>query len=128
MTRAGFSFTIAIVLFGVATALGQSTEIRNDQVWTDTKGERIDCHEGGILRVGDTFYWHGRSYNGHKTGMYGREGAEYRCGLNVYSSKDLVNWTSHGSCLSYPETGWITEGTWHRPRVLYNEPTKKYVM
>jgi Glycosyl hydrolases family 43 len=121
-----FGMAAALVLF--AQTRVQADEIRNDEVWLDTKGNRIDCHEGSILRVGDTFYWYGRAYNGHKTGMYGKEGAKYRCGLNVYSSKDLVNWTNRGACLPYPESGWVTEGTWHRPRVLYNKQTKKYVL
>jgi hypothetical protein len=27
--------------------------------WTDTSGNRIQAHGGGILKVGSTFYWFG---------------------------------------------------------------------
>lgn len=116
---------MTVVVLALGCPRVDAAEIRNHTVWKDTEGELIDCHEGGILRVGDTFYWHGRAYKGHKTGMYGKEGAKFRCGLNVYSSTDMVNWTCRGACLSYPASGWVTEGTWHRPRVLYNDQTRK---
>ena len=102
--------------------------IRNHTHWLDTDGNLIDCHEGGLIRVGDTFYWHGRSYRGNIDGIYGTLGAQFRCGLCCYRSTDLVNWTYLGPCLEYPESGWLTEGTWHRPRVIYNALTKKYVL
>jgi len=102
--------------------------IRNHVNWLDTDGNLIDCHEGGITRFGDTFYWYGRSYHGNIDGIFGTRGAEFRCGLRCYRSTDLVNWTCEGPCLAYPETGWLTGGTWHRPRVIYNALTKKYVL
>ena len=33
------------------------------EVWPDDKGVHINAHGGGILRVGDTYYWFGE----HKT-------------------------------------------------------------
>lgn len=102
--------------------------IRNHTEWRDTAGNPIDCHEGGILRVGDTYYWYGRIYHGNDRGIYGTGGAPFRCGLNCYSSTNLVDWTFEGNILSYPDSGWLTEGTWHRPRVLFNEKTGKYVL
>jgi hypothetical protein len=102
--------------------------IRNHAEWRDTEGNLIDCHEGGILRVGEKYYWYGRSYHGNDKGIYGTGGAGFRCGLNCYSSANLVDWTFEGNILSYPDSGWITEGTWHRPRVLYNEKSRKYVL
>jgi hypothetical protein len=102
--------------------------IHNHTEWHDTKGNLIDCHEGGILRVGPRYYWYGRGYHGNDTGVFGTEGARFRCGFNCYSSSNLVDWAFEGKILSYPDSGWLTEGTWHRPRVLFNETTKKYVL
>jgi len=102
--------------------------IRNHSVWKDTKGNPIDCHEGAILRVDARYYWYGRSYHGNVKGIYGTGGAKFRCGLNCYSSSNLVDWTFEGNVLSYPDSGWITEGTWHRPRVLFNKKTSTYVL
>ena len=119
---------LTVALLALLSSQTAAAEIRNHSIWRDTQGNLIDCHEGGILRVGDTFYWYGRAYKGHKTGMYGKEGAKFRCGLNVYSSTDLVNWNCRGVCLSYPASGFLTAGTWHRPRVLYHSQTGKYVL
>jgi hypothetical protein len=102
--------------------------IRNHTKWVATDGNLIDCHEGGIIRVGDTFYWHGRSYRGNIDGIYGTAGAKFRCGFRCYRSTNLVNWTFAGPSLEYPQSGWLTEGTWHRPRVIYNALTKKFVL
>ena len=33
------------------------------EVWPDDKGVHINAHGGGILRIGDTYYWFGE----HKT-------------------------------------------------------------
>lgn len=30
-------------------------------VWYDTAGAKIDAHGGGIVKVGNTFYWVGQS-------------------------------------------------------------------
>ncbi len=102
--------------------------IRNHTFWRDTKGRPIDCHEGGLLRVGAKYYWYGRAYHGNDKGIYGTNGAKFCCGINCYSSENLVDWKHEGAILSYPDSGWITEGTWHRPRVLFNKKTSKYVL
>jgi hypothetical protein len=88
----------------------------------------IDCHEGAIIRVGDIFHWIGRAYHGNDTGVFGTAGAKFRCGLRAYHSTDLVNWHYDGPALEYPADGWLTEGTWHRPRIIYNAATRKFVL
>lgn len=45
----------------------------------------INAHGGGILRVGDTYYWFGE----HKT--EGSAGNLAQVGVHCYSSKDLYN-------------------------------------
>ena len=102
--------------------------IRNHALWQDTDGQPIDCHEGCILRMGDAFYWYGRRYHGNIDGIFGREGMAHRLGFVCYRSFDLVNWSFAGNCLEYPADGWITQGTWHRPRILYCRKTHKYVL
>lgn len=122
----GVALAALLVLFQAAPP--KTVEIRNHARWTDTDGHLIDCHEGGMLRVGNTFYWYGRAYKGNIDGIYGAGGAKFRCGLTCYSSTDLVHWKNRGSILAYPESGFLTLGTWHRPRVLFNAATGKYVL
>lgn len=116
-------------LFAGLLAQDQPSQlIRNDTDWLDTSGQRISAHEGGISRFGDTFYWYGTNYRGNPKGIYGREGNPLQNGFNVYRSTDLVNWTYEGVCLDFTRLKNAIGGTAHRPNVLYNSTTKKYVM
>jgi beta-xylosidase len=105
------------------------------QVWTDTEGNPINAHGAGILVDQGTYYWFGEIKSG-KTWLVERTGWEcYRVhagGVSCYSSSDLVHWKNEGVALT-PEredsasdihTGRVIE----RPKVVYNEKTKKYVM
>lgn len=90
------------------------------QLWYDDKGELINAHGGGILYIDKTYYWFGE-----KRGRHGSEG------VNVYSSKDLYNWTFRGLALAQQEdtTSDITNGcVMERPKVIYNKKTKQFVM
>jgi len=92
-----------------------------EQVWNDTEGNHIQAHGGGILKRGNVYYWYGE---------------ERRQGLDTskrfvsgYESKDLIHWKFMGDVLGLedPEqlgSHWILE----RPKVYYNQPTKRYVM
>lgn len=106
--------------------------IRNRAVWRDSDGKIIDCHEGAIQRAGDRFYWYGRTYRGNVDGIYGTNGAKFRCGFVCYSSADLVHWKNEGDILTYTDAPkdlpWMLEGTWHRPRMIFNARTGHYVL
>lgn len=53
----------------------------------------------------------------------------YVLGINVYSSKDLLNWKNEGKALS-PINGTEIgpETVVERPKVVYSEPTKTWVV
>ncbi|MDQ3843028.1 MAG: glycoside hydrolase family 43 protein [Bacteroidota bacterium] len=90
------------------------------EVWYDDRGEVINAHGGGVLYVDHTYYWFGE-----KRGQRASEG------VNVYSSKDLYNWTYKGVALSPADdtTSDIARGClMERPKVIYNPKTGKYVM
>jgi beta-xylosidase len=95
------------------------------QVWEDDQGVHINAHGGGFLIHNDTYYWFGE----HK--IEGKIGNTAQVGVGVYSSKDLYNWKNEGIALKVHEDsnsllvkGCIIE----RPKVIYNEQTKKFVM
>jgi len=102
--------------------------IRNYSAWTDTAGNPISCHDGGITRVGDTFYWYGTSYQGNPQGLWGRRAAHLPQRFNCYRSKNLVDWKYEGVCFQVPKDGWLAKGTSHRPNVLYNDKAGRYVL
>ncbi len=96
-----------------------------DEVWTDTDGNHINAHGGGILLDGDTYYWFGE----HK--VAGSGGNKAMVGVGVYSSTDLYNWKNEGIALkmledtsSMLQVGSVVE----RPKVIYNDSSGKYVM
>lgn len=121
----GMGGLLALCFLGELSA---SEPIRNHTDWVDTDGRHISCHDGGITRIGDTFYWYGSNYEGNPTYLWGRIAAHLQRDFNVYSSKNLVDWKYEGACLKFPKTGRMSLGTSHRPNVLYNDKTQKYVM
>lgn len=96
------------------------------EIWKDNTGTHINAHGGGILFHKGIYYWYGE----HKVG--GELGNTAQVGVGCYSSTDLYNWKNEGIALKVNETdpshdiakGCILE----RPKVIYNDRTKKFVM
>jgi beta-galactosidase len=90
-------------------------------IWNDTDGNVINVHGGGIIQVDKKYYWVGEKR--------GRKSSE---GVNMYSSSDLYNWKYEGVALptvaDNPEHDLADGCKIERPKVIYNEKTKKYVM
>lgn len=91
-----------------------------EQLWLDNKGNHIQAHGGGIIKIGKIYYWFGE-YRAKDNDP------EFRY-VGCYSSTDLVNWKFLKKIqFSDPENlgeGWVLE----RPKVYYNNLTKKFVM
>ena len=109
-----------LCLAGVGGAAGPQT-IRPGEVWPDDRGNHVQAHGGGIIKVGDTYYWFGedRSQGLDSSKRY----------VACYSSKDLAQWTFRNRAIqmSAPEDfspRWVLE----RPKVFHNAKTGKYVM
>ncbi|MDD4970572.1 MAG: family 43 glycosylhydrolase [Paludibacter sp.] len=91
------------------------THIANGENFTDTRGNSINAHGGGFIKVDDYYYWIGEN---RKQGVF----------VSCYRSKDLMNWEFRGDLLtrqSHPE---LDRANIERPKVIYNEKTKKFVM
>ncbi|MCM3132347.1 S-layer homology domain-containing protein [Paenibacillus polysaccharolyticus] len=148
----GYFYTIQAKVDGmdtpVSAPLGVSTvrtSITPGQIWPDQNGKPIDAHGAGFFYDEKTekYYWYGEYHTG------GWPAA----GVRAYSSKDLMNWTDEGMALTMLQSmddfdtnplikelyagredrvdiwadirkGRIIE----RPKVIYNDKTKKYVM
>ena len=112
-------FLCAAMLLG--STARPADAIRPGEIWPDNRGQHIQAHGGGILKVGDTFYWFGEDRG--KT-----NGRGLRC-VACYSSTNLAQWTFRNQVFKSrnPENfgrGWVLE----RPKVFYNAKTKKFVM
>lgn len=115
------SIVLAAITATAIAALRSSDVIRPGAVWLDNRGKEIQAHGGGILKQGKVYYWFGedRSQDNDPNKHY----------VACYSSKDLAHWRFRGQVLaiSNPENlgnHFILE----RPKVFYNQRTKKYVM
>lgn len=95
----------------------------SDRAWNDVDGNYINAHGGGVLPYEGRYYWFGE----HRPA----KGFSTEVGVTCYSSKDLRDWKYEGVALGVSEEagddierGCIME----RPKVIYNEKTKKFVM
>src|SRR5438094_170361 len=95
--------------------------IKPGAIWPDDRNRHIQAHGGGIIKLGDTWYWYGedRSSDNDKSKRY----------VACYSSTDLVHWRFRNQVIKQagpPDIGprWVLE----RPKVFYNAKTKKFVM
>ncbi len=125
-----------LVFASLMTAFGQPAadppaqpygahDFRPGALWLDDKGVHINAHSAGMLFHDGTYYWFGE----HKT--EGRGGNRANVGVHVYSSKDLYNWKDQGIALKVsddPESEIASGCVIERPKVIYNQATKKFVM
>ena len=101
------------------------TSFKPGEIWKDTDGVHINAHGAGILTEQETYYLFGE----HK--VKGSRGNQSWVGVRVYSSKDLYNWKNEGVALKVtkdPSSKLVEGSVIERPKVIYNDKTKKYVM
>ena len=102
---------------------GQVTLNRAGEIWPDEAGQHINAHGGGVLQVGDVYYWYGEARPAR--------GFTTKTGVKVYGSSDLVHWKDLGVALavSHERGNDIEEGCiMERPKVVFCEKTRQYVM
>lgn len=101
------------------------SEFKSGELWLDNQGNHINAHGGGFLFHKGTYYWFGE----HKEA--GKMGHKALQGVHVYSSKDIYNWKDEGIALKMlnDTTSMLQkESILERPKVIYNNKTKKFVM
>lgn len=126
----------AILLVMIFVSCQKNQSIHPGEIWLDTDSNPINAHSGGILLENDTYYWYGEYKKGETFPVaYITDWECYRVsagGVSCYSSKDLLNWNFEGIVLSPVEDDEShdlhTSKVIERPKVIYNELTRKYVM
>ena len=122
------SFAVIVMPYLLCTGCSSKNmnrAFRPGEIWTDTDGVPINAHGGGILKVGDTYYWYGE----HKTEE--TQGNVANVGVRCYSSVDLYNWKNEGVALSVsdnPDSPIVRGCILERPKVIYNKKNDNYVM
>jgi hypothetical protein len=102
-------------------AFAASETIKPGEVWPDNRGQHIQAHGGGIIKVADTWYWFGEDRS---------EGLDpAKRYVTCYSSKDLAHWTFRNQVLKQSDPGDLgPRFVLERSKVFYNAKTRKYVM
>lgn len=102
----------------------------NGRMWRDDRGEPIQAHGGCIMKYKHMWYWYGEHKgieNGNVRGMARTD----VIGISCYSSPDLESWHYEGLALPVsenPDSLLRAACVCERPKVLFNEKTKKFVM
>lgn len=119
---------IGLLALTVSGKKAQYSAIPNGQQYLDTGGNPIDAHGPGFLKVDNTWYWVGQSFYTAPAGAPPNEAM-----VNLYKSTDLLNWDFVGPIVTAYTPG--VNGSLPfaysfpgRPKLLYNKPTKKYVL
>ncbi|WP_217236774.1 RICIN domain-containing protein [Streptomyces sp. AC555_RSS877] len=106
----------ALATAGPAQAAPQT--ITNGTQFTDTTGNPVHAHGGGVLKVGSYYYWFGENRNADNTFRY----------VDAYRSTDLKNWEFRNHVLTEATDPELATANIERPKVMYNASTGKFVM
>jgi hypothetical protein len=112
---------LALLFATLAVAATGPQTIKPGEVWPDDRGRHIQAHGGGILKLGDTWYWFGEDR--------GQGLDPDRRYVACYSSTDLAHWTFRNQVMKQADPGDLgARFVLERPKVFYNARTKKFVM
>jgi hypothetical protein len=113
-----------------SSASSTDPTLQNDVFWKDTSGNPIYSQGGGVLKVGNTYYWYGAKYNGAVTYVNnpgaGKNSDTSFNAITAYSSADLVHWKFEGNVMTATD---VSGASWvGRIGVARNPNTGKYVL
>ncbi len=125
-----------LTLVGFAAGPLSARVLVNGERWTDTDGQPINAHGGGILFHEGVYYWYGEIKQGQtylpKVNKAWGGTRVLAGGVSCYSSTDLVAWKNEGVVLPSnardPDHDLAVENVIERPKVIYNARTRKFVM
>ncbi|MFG2823485.1 RICIN domain-containing protein [Kitasatospora sp. NPDC048365] len=120
-TLCGTLLALSLPVTGLAAsqpAQAAQVTVTNGTQFTDTTGAVVHAHGGGVLKVGQYYYWFGEDRNADNTFRY----------VSAYRSTDLKTWEFRNHVLTQatdPELGYANI---ERPKVMYNAATGQFVM
>jgi hypothetical protein len=124
-----------LAIFSSCNNLKHERIFRPGELVLDTEGNAVNAHGGGILLHDGKYFWYGEIKKGKTWLVPDQDWECYRVnagGISCYSSTDLRNWKFEGIVL-VPEKNDSTHDLHtskviERPKVIYNEGTKTFVM
>ncbi|QHC60586.1 family 43 glycosylhydrolase [Rathayibacter sp. VKM Ac-2760] len=103
---------------GVAPASAAPQTVTNGAQFLSTQGQPIHGHGAGLLKVGQYYYWVGQSTDADNRFI----------SVPLYRSTDFTNWEFRGDILTKNSSPDLNVSTIERPKLVYNEATKKFVL
>jgi len=103
---------------GIAAPADAQQVVNNGSQFTTTTGGQIDAHGGGVVKVGNYYYFLGENRNPDYS---------FRA-VSMYRSTDLRNWEFRNDVLRSSSATELNVANIERPKIIYNESTRKYVM
>jgi hypothetical protein len=86
--------------------------------FTDTGGNLVHAHGGGVVKVGSYYYWFGEDRNADGTFRY----------VSAYRSGDLRTWEFRNHVLTQSSAAELRVANIERPKVMYDASTGQFVM
>jgi hypothetical protein len=108
---------LAPFLTGAAAQAAPVTIVNGTQ-FTDPNGDPVHAHGGGVVKVGEYYYWFGENRNADNTFRY----------VSAYRSTDLKNWEFRNHVLTEESDPELATANIERPKVMYNASTGQFVM
>lgn len=108
----------AALAFHAAPASAGPQTINNGSQFVTTTGGQIDAHGGGVIKVGNYYYFLGENRN---------PDFSFRA-VSMYRSTDLKTWEFRNDVLRSTSATELNGANIERPKIIYNEATGKYVL
>ena len=99
--------------------------------WHDTEGNVINASDGGMIYAEGAYHWYGMALRDLPFDGAGRGGQATTTGVVMYKSTDLKQWEYEGvilACSDDPNHPLYAPMRFERPKIIYNNKTKKYVL
>ncbi|MER6008730.1 RICIN domain-containing protein [Nonomuraea angiospora] len=109
---------LALTLTPVAPATAAPVTVPVGAQFTDTSGNLLHAHGGGVIKVGSYYYWFGENRNADGTFRY----------VSAYRSADLRTWEFRNHVLTQSSSAELQVANIERPKVVYNAATGRFVM
>ena len=113
--------TLAAVVLACLVAVpahAATVTVASGGQFRDTAGNVVHAHGGGMLKVGQYYYWFGENRNTDNT---------FR-NISVYRSTDLRTWEFRNNVLTQASHTELASANIERPKVVYNSSTGQFVM
>ncbi|MEU2435763.1 RICIN domain-containing protein [Streptomyces rubradiris] len=109
---------LAAALATAGPAQAAPGTITNGTRFTDTSGNPVHAHGGGVIKAGGYYYWFGEHRNADNTFRY----------VDAYRSTDLKTWEFRNHVLTQSSAAELATANIERPKVMYNAATGTFVM